>query len=85
MTPRSYQTNFEAFGVQPIELSIADIPVASTYAPAVETPSAWLEFRVEPAEQGVPAYRAVVVNRSTRAVFPLYTSFKSGQKSFTGG
>jgi hypothetical protein len=30
----------EAFGVQPIELSIADIPVASTYAPAVETPSA---------------------------------------------
>jgi hypothetical protein len=76
----------EAFGVQPIELSIADIPVASTYAPAVETPSAWLEFRVEPAAQGVPAYRAVVVNRSTRAVVAFfYTSFKSGQKSFTGG
>jgi hypothetical protein len=76
----------EASGVEPIELSIADIPIASTYAPAVETPSSLLEFRVEPAPQGVPAYRAVLVNRSTRAVMAFYyTSFKSGSKSITGG
>jgi hypothetical protein len=75
----------EAFGVQPVLLSLVTLPPATLTLPAVTTPSSALEVTVDTVTDPVPAYHAVIANHSTQAVMMLaFTAYRGAVRSVTG-
>lgn len=61
----------QAFGVQPITMSIVTLPPAQLHLPSVTSPSSDLAFDVEVVEGAVPAYHVTISNYTARAVMML--------------
>jgi hypothetical protein len=62
----------EAAGVQPIALSMIDLPPAQLHIPSATSPSSQLEIGVETVVAGaVPSYHAAITNHSDRSVMML--------------
>ena len=75
----------EAYGVQPIRLSIGNIPVTVTYPPVVQSVSSSIDLRVEPLGETVPGYRVSIANRSSRVLISIgWASFRGETKMYTG-
>jgi hypothetical protein len=75
----------EAFGVQPIVLSIVRLPLAQLHLPSVSSPSSQLDVQVDADSAGVPEYRFRIVNRSTQAVTSLaYRAYRGNTPSVSG-
>jgi hypothetical protein len=62
----------EAVGVQPIALSIVELPPAQLHIPSATSPSSQLEIGVDTVVAGaVPSYHAAIANHSDRSVMML--------------
>lgn len=61
----------EAAGVQPVALSIVDLPPAQLHIPSATSPSSHLEIGVETVAGAAPSYHAAITNHSDRSVMML--------------
>lgn len=75
----------EAFGVQPVLLSLVTLAPTTLTLPAVTTPSSALEVTVDTVTDPVPAYHAVIANHSAQAVMMLaFTAYRGATPSVSG-
>jgi hypothetical protein len=75
----------EAFGVQPLVLSLVSLPPADLQLPSVTSPSSALEITMESVTDPVPGYHAVIVNHASRAVMMLaFTTYRGKAPMQTG-
>ena len=75
----------EAFGVDPIVLSLGDFPTRALVQPTVTSVSPLLDASVELTQQDLPVYKVTLRNRSGRAVIALtYQTFRGETATISG-
>jgi len=76
----------EAFGVKPVQFSLASLPSPSQLPlPSVTSPSSSLEISMETVGGSLPGYNATIVNHSAQAVMMLaFQAYRGNVKSVSG-